>query len=482
MSLIVLGIALSLLTGIWLLVAGVRGRKISDHPFCRRCKYDLVMHGKASVCPECGRGLADHRAVRHGIRCKRPRVIAFGSLFLLVGLGGWGVAGWASAVTYDWNRIKPVSWLKREAIVPSTTIPTPAHQELLRRLMLGRLSEQQVDDLVQTGLSIQGDPNATWNDEWGDFIEEAIERGKLTDEQEETYYRQTLEFSFDITCRPKVRAGEPIPFRISTIPFRLSFRRWDLAPNGPVLFGFSEWQDLSINGKTVECRKPWIGRHRVSPVVGGSRWTPMVELAMDEGAHEIRIVCDFAVILSTCGADRPEYSHIEDIPSPLARWTRVLSLDIEVVPADVPVVMCVPDESVRDEIVAGIIAECVDEKVVLPNGFGGEQTMAVLQGTVVFLSPPVDLSFAVFGRHGKTEKRLGSAMARAGRDTNCPFDYRTDPREVFPDARTIDIVLRTDVGPAERTIDITEVWDGEIVIEDVPLYAEEDEPGPPDAP
>jgi hypothetical protein len=57
MILIVLSTALTLfgLAGLILLVLGVRGWRIDDHPVCRRCRFDLVgVYPAIGACPECG--------------------------------------------------------------------------------------------------------------------------------------------------------------------------------------------------------------------------------------------------------------------------------------------------------------------------------------------------------------------------------------------------------------------------------------------
>src|SRR5262245_40441147 len=72
------------IVGLVLLWLGWRGRRLDDHPWCRRCKFDL--YGRwpsASVCPECGKELHRRRAVRIGQRRKRPIVIFVSALILI---------------------------------------------------------------------------------------------------------------------------------------------------------------------------------------------------------------------------------------------------------------------------------------------------------------------------------------------------------------------------------------------------------------
>src|SRR5947208_14150931 len=65
------------------IVFALRGRRIDDHPLCRRCRYDLSNLPESSTrCPECGADLAAGRAIRIGHRHPRRAVAAAASPFL----------------------------------------------------------------------------------------------------------------------------------------------------------------------------------------------------------------------------------------------------------------------------------------------------------------------------------------------------------------------------------------------------------------
>src|SRR4051794_28985610 len=85
-------------SAIALLIAGLRGRRIDDHPLCRRCGFDLVgLPAQSVACSECGANLHDPRSVRTGHRARRGGMIAL-SLALLVPALLWiGAAGYATA-------------------------------------------------------------------------------------------------------------------------------------------------------------------------------------------------------------------------------------------------------------------------------------------------------------------------------------------------------------------------------------------------
>src|SRR3954470_5361182 len=80
------------------------GRRVDDHPHCRKCGFDLHMKPEStSRCAECGELLTSRRAVRRGRRVLRPRPFLAGLLVLLIcGTdGGFHAYGQARAINWD---------------------------------------------------------------------------------------------------------------------------------------------------------------------------------------------------------------------------------------------------------------------------------------------------------------------------------------------------------------------------------------------
>ncbi len=68
--LIVLALLLAVsLIGLILFIRCWRGKRIDDHPLCRRCRYDLIGTPEPrKTCPECGTDLTDSHALVIGSR------------------------------------------------------------------------------------------------------------------------------------------------------------------------------------------------------------------------------------------------------------------------------------------------------------------------------------------------------------------------------------------------------------------------------
>src|ERR1043165_5496698 len=92
------------LTGVVLLWLGLRGRRTGDHPFCRRCGFDLF--GKpddADNCSECGAALIGPRSYLIGVRHRRPWAIGLGILILLPLCGVAGIVALGTYRGVNWN-------------------------------------------------------------------------------------------------------------------------------------------------------------------------------------------------------------------------------------------------------------------------------------------------------------------------------------------------------------------------------------------
>src|SRR4051812_27458501 len=95
--------------GAGLFFFGWRGRRVGDHPFCRRCGFDLF--GKpddSRVCTECGSPLDRRRAIVIGERRRRRWAIALGAALLVPAIAALSVFGYAAARDTDWQSHKPV--------------------------------------------------------------------------------------------------------------------------------------------------------------------------------------------------------------------------------------------------------------------------------------------------------------------------------------------------------------------------------------
>jgi hypothetical protein len=204
---------LAFVGGLVLLWLGWRGRRLDDHPWCRRCKFDL--YGRwpgATVCPECGSVLNRPRAVRTGHRRKRPVLLLTSAIILTPLFVPAGQNLWHEAVTLDSIRIAPTWWLVRSAEDSNSASAWRAIRELSRRLLKRDLNSEVTTRLIKTGLRIQADPKGPWSGDWGDFIEYSWNLGLLSDDQQRAYVLNA--YSFDIATRASIAEGDVCPVQL----------------------------------------------------------------------------------------------------------------------------------------------------------------------------------------------------------------------------------------------------------------------------
>lgn len=187
-----------------------RGKRIDRHPVCRACRYDL--HGldldTLPDCPECGTQIVSRKDLRRGNRQPRKALAyTFGllcSLGLLTSIAT--TTHWAS--NYDWNRIKPVSWLIDEASDPSQpNTMDAALTELERREDNGLFSYDRRMALVAAALDYQADKSKAWDERWGTFVARARKDGICSQADWERHIAQTADF--ELLVRERINEGEP---------------------------------------------------------------------------------------------------------------------------------------------------------------------------------------------------------------------------------------------------------------------------------
>ena len=206
--------------------AGLRGRRVNDHPICRRCGFDLV--GKpagSTACSECGADLRGPRAVRVGARKRRRGMIAVALLLLVPSLACVGFLGWADASGLDLGRHKPVWWLLNDARSNNPVDRDAAFAELFRRYRAGELGKDGVARVVDRALVLQADPAKTWLPQWGDFVEEAYRGGSVAAESWRRYVRQAPRS--ELVATERFRRGERAWIELVEQPTRVG-NKFDL--------------------------------------------------------------------------------------------------------------------------------------------------------------------------------------------------------------------------------------------------------------
>lgn len=176
------------LVGLVLVIRAVRGRRVNDHPICRRCGFDLVgLIPAAANCPECGAALRSRRAVRVGGRVRSRGAILVAAAVLLVGVVasvGLGVRAARGVRLYP---LLPTLVL-RAVVTPDSG--RDLVDELATRVRDGRVSDGTQRALVAHALAAQGAARAgrgAWHPSWTGIFMHAWQAGLVSEEQEQLF-------------------------------------------------------------------------------------------------------------------------------------------------------------------------------------------------------------------------------------------------------------------------------------------------------
>lgn len=202
----------SILAGGGLLVAfwAWFGRLVDRDPHCRRCRYNLTglpREQPSARCPECGRSLAQRRAVRMGLRRVRRGALVAGMLCVLIGGTGIGfyLAGRARGI--DWYQFYPDALVIQDLCHPSLAQRDRAVAEITRRLTMSTFSVTQLRPLIPRALAAQ---TAATPDPAGPALMFAMDwlevSGALTPEETDQYLGNLVRL--ELQTRNPVCAGE----------------------------------------------------------------------------------------------------------------------------------------------------------------------------------------------------------------------------------------------------------------------------------
>ncbi len=200
---------LLLVGGLVAVVLGWVGRRVGSEPRCRGCGFDLSgIVDRAGACPECGRSLAEERAVVRGWRRRLPWFMAVGVAALIAGVGAVGLG--VSAANPSWNSFKPARLLVFEASRLRGQVADAAAAELVKRSAAGTIAPERLAGVIDACLTAQADPNVDWNrSAWMTLLDDAFAARLPNARQTERYVRNVLsEVGWRLPAR--ALAGYPI--------------------------------------------------------------------------------------------------------------------------------------------------------------------------------------------------------------------------------------------------------------------------------
>lgn len=448
-------VGVGLAAGAALLTFGLRGRRVNDHPICRRCGFDLIGRqdlGGDAVCTECGADLKRRRAMAPGLRRRRPAAAATGGVLLAAAVVGGGALGWAAATSFDWNTVKPVWLLAREGRSVDDEARQAALRELVGRAGASKLSPAEMGMLVDRALDVQVESPQFWyptrrsaGDGWAALTELALGRGQMSAEQVRRMAAGAGDYELAMSTR--IREGDPLLMRVTIgghyIVRDLANRWWGQIELVEMTIGGTE-VDLSRNGRA--------GAHGMTASAGGDSY---MSHRFRIGAIPIgRHSCRARFVLRVLEGD------LEEVQGGRARVVverdRNWSSELEVVGPEAEVVKRVEAPDLRQAISDSIT---LGQQRCERTGRG----QAVIGWVEFAPSLPIAVGFDVYWRTGEDETLVGEIAADPAGGPMM-VGYRRDfDREVFSGEKA-DIVLRPSPRAAEQAPGIEEIWGGPDIV------------------
>jgi hypothetical protein len=439
LALLTIGGVFVLLGAAWIWI-GLRGRRMGETPFCRQCGYELTGIG-SSQCPECGSILSARRAVVRGRRQPMRDSIYVGSIVAFIG-ACCVIAGSGRVPRINWYQFKPTSRILADLQSPTVGAPGEEWLELNDRIAKGKLSADQLNRLIELALAQQAAPSlapqpSPFRGHLIDFLAEQVANGKTTPAQSDRFFRQA--FVFSLAVRKQILLGDPITYAVTS------------SGVGPTGAGMSHWSSRLDTTVDVDGKSESAGPGTSSGGLGGfgtiTSWMP----CDTPGKHTVTVKISVHV--------QPRSARSNSVtPGTATVFDKVFSLTgtTEVLPTEPPGFITLIN---APELTAPITAAIKAEFCIFQVKFNSIEAMIDVDNA------PVDLAFDVILRVGGKETSLNPIHVKKGATNN----WAASGKYTDPPPQKADIVLRSSPAAARKTVDMTSIWNGEIVFKDVPV-------------
>ncbi|MBN1342086.1 MAG: hypothetical protein JXQ73_05365 [Phycisphaerae bacterium] len=434
-----------LVLSILLLKLGIWPKRRGDTPHCRKCGYNLTALA-SERCPECGADLSGSKAIVRGERRRRPIVTVLA--ISMLGLAG---ALWVqTARQVNWYHWRPTAWVFNDLNSTSPAAVRKAWWELVRRSDAGKLSRQDELKLLDLCLDEQAAQKLTGvTDAPMRYLGQRYLNGKLSPKQEKRFLEQIARFELQV--RPKVVSGDPIPVKVVET-YRCPGSSMLKVDASPVVLACGDTEfHLDLQGTSV------------SVLTGGS----FGGYAVTGNSSQRLLRCDLAPGRHVVTAAVPlkiydgRYTKREDKHLRYKRDIR-LERSFEVLPAKPEgYVKLIKDPETDREVREAVTPDRIIRTV-------GADKSDLLDIELAVTGLPVDCAFEVLVRIGGSELNVGSLSLRKGQTLR----FRIPHEGTLPAGDVCDVIIKSSQDEARRTVDIFEIWDGELVYEDVPVADE----------
>ncbi len=456
--------------GVYLLITGWRGRKLDDHPVCRKCRFDLFgLPTDTTNCPECGQNIANHHHIQHGNR-RRSRLRVVSGL-LLVGFVCLSLGGLAAGKMrrVNWLAQMP-NWFLQKQVELDSQWAARSWAILAGRLDNKQLAGHQLRTLLADALELQADMNRTWDQSAGELIEKAYANGTLSENDWQQYCQTALDSAANFQIRKTVEHGQHIAYRMTMNRPRLG--SVDLRCINGMNQPYLDKQKLPAFQfhSSIPLRAGYSGGFDSQLRISTEEWQQI-----KPGDYDLKLEHTFLIVTGAWYYDHGDEDYVTEklkfddqgqpiYPVPgMLLTTKTFHADLSIKPVGTQIVTPIKDESLREAMTQDMKLEQIN---ILYNG--KDIRFEILTGT-----HPKPYAHEVYMRVGDEQLLLGRLVKERdnqsvkGRCRNPIFNWwKKFKTKDFDQA---DILLIPSEKAAAESLDITEYWDHEIVFKDVPV-------------
>ncbi len=438
----ILGPPLLALLGLFLLWRGLHPRRVGTTPYCCNCGYNLTgtdRGAEGTRCPECGADVTSTDAVVLGECIRRWGRVFAGLIILLVAVVC--LVGIAIGVTLgvNWYQYEPTAWLLTHLQSGSRVRVDNAFDEITRRWRADALSPTQVARLAEICLDEQGrrSTGVGAGPKFVDFLGKLYESGQLTEAQRERLFENAVCIT-RCTLRPRIIRGAVAAL---TIAYETRLPHEQL--------------HATIRAREIRCGNDVVFRNAVLTTAsgyGGCAASAPWDGLDSAGQHVVSIDLEVDI-----GDDLSEF---QVTGTPLHRAKKTFTVPVEVLserPPDYVRLVSSPELDAD-------VQNCVSIRNVHAT-MDSTETRRTLLSFTVHAGPNcrTGLAFEVLVRYDGNEVQVGTVTA--SKDAPAEVDHLCSGMLPAGVPATLEIILRSSPAAAERTVDLFEIWGGELQFE-----------------
>jgi hypothetical protein len=364
------------------------------------------------------------------VRGERRRHKGIGISGLVVFLLGLAMGGGLWLTDIEWYSHLPESWIVKDAASSNPNVASRAWNELLRRRATAPLSEDIEKNLTDLALKEQAAPSFRLSMEpMLEFLAQRYLDKKMTDGQADQFFLNSVNPS--LRTRAMVAAGDVIPVQV-IYRGRGPSTGWSYRVSS---------KDVKVGSQTI----PMGGSMGGSGLVAAGSSTSYAP-GQPPGEYALEANIKVEIFHAPLG------SAVQPV------WSKDLTLK-----STLKVVAQKADEMVnlidQPELAQQIKKSLrIDKFEKQPDG-SYEMSLDIDK-------PPMNVAFSVFVRSGGKEFRMGDFAT----DSRTNLGTSLHPYNIGQIAPgKVTIIFRSDPAVARKTIDLVEIWKGEILLEDVEL-------------